>query len=421
LRSYAVTATITPEHAVSLAGRGGRTQTFRALADPLEINVLGLRGSCGIVVFVSIDALFASNDLKAEVLAGLSDPQRSNLEDVIFIASHTHNAPQLDATKPVLGLVDPTYFRFVVERTVTAIEQLLDDQHEKTITKVSVGKGYCDASVVRRKRGLRLSSKWPYLSHQINLRPNPAHELYRDIDIAMGCDENGHVIWVIWSWTCHATATHLSNDISADFPGAIRKDIRKFYNDPGLPVLFLPGFCGDVRSDPGFSLHQFRARLSVPFARPFPPQTKSNYDQLCSRLTASVLLALSQLKPIETHDRAVLTRAAITLADLMTTQIPGDMEVCNLDCGALSFLLIGGEVCSPYRKKIAALAKQGTWLSGYMNHVQCYLPDDSQLLEGGYEVTGFFESFGHSGPFHSKIEGRVMATVRDLLAKARSK
>jgi hypothetical protein len=421
LKSRAVTATINPKHPIPLAGRGGRTVSFSAIADDLEVNLLGLQGEFGVVVLVSIDVLFASNALKAGVLAHLTNHQRSKLEDIVFIASHTHNAPQLDSTKPVLGLVDSSYFCFVAERIVKVLEHLLDPLQKDILSRVAVGKSRCDAAVVRRKRGLRLSSKWPYISNQINLRPNPAHELYRDVDVAVGSDENGKIIWLIWSWTCHATATHYSTEITADFPGAIRRKVRQLYKNPDLPVLFLPGFCGDVRSDQGFSFHQFRARLSVPFSRPFTEQTQSNYLQLCSTLAGSLFSALGQLTTVNTNDRVVVKKTAIPLTDLMTTDIPGQMELYSFDGGDLSFVFVGSEVCSPYRQKFAAVAKKGTWFSGYLNHVQCYLPDDAQILEGGYEVAGFFESFGHSGPFHPQIEDRVMSAVRELVSGTHKK
>jgi hypothetical protein len=406
---------ITPRVPVPLAGRGYRDQVFDSVADDLEANLLAFKSESGIVVLVALDVLFASLDFKLTVLAALDVMLRPLLADIIFIASHTHNAPALDATKPVLGKVDKGYFGFAAKRIAAAVDSILSEPNRLSSTKVVLGKDQCAQAAIRRKFGIRISRNWPFVKRQINLRPNLKAVLSRDVDVAIGRDPDGHIVWIMWTWTCHATATYRNNDITADFPGQVRKELRQSLNLPDIPVLYFPGFCGDVRSDQKTGKTDLVARLSTPFARPFALRNKESYDSLCRELSLSVKTAINGAVPVQLSDHPTATRTALALQEVMTTQSAGELEAYFLDWGELSFFLLSAEVCSPYLKKLKALAKPVTWFSGYINHVQCYLPDDRQIAEGGYEVVGFFESFGHSGPFYREVEDKIMSMAAKLL------
>jgi hypothetical protein len=416
MKSYSAKIDITPLVPVPLAGRVNRDQVYKLIADELEANLLAFRSENGIVVLVALDVLFASSDFKSHVVAAVDHTLRPLIADIIFIASHTHNAPALDATKPMLGKVDEGYFRFVVERIATAVEDILRKPNRLSPTQVLVGKSQCALATIRRTYGIRISRRRPFVTRQINLRPNLKAELSRDVDVAIGQDSQGQITWVMWSWTCHATATYWNKEITADFPGYVRNELREGLNLTDVPILYFPGFCGDVRSDQRTSQTDFTSRLSTPFIRPFAAPNKGSYESFCEELALSVRAAIKGALPTQLSDLPTTKRSAIALHEIMKTKSDGELEAYLLDWGGLSFFFLSAEVCSPYLRKLNAIAKSQTWFSGYINHVQCYLPDDTQIAEGGYEVTGFFESFGHSGPFHQKVEDKVMSMARKLLS-----
>jgi hypothetical protein len=414
LGSYATTIDITPTEPVPLAGRGGRNSPFVSVSDGLEANILLMHGEVGFVFLISIDTLFASDALKSAVQSLLPDELRNKIEDLLFIASHTHNGPALDPSKPVLGIVDDKYASAVASRIASALERLVSSPSKKT-KRVTVGSHSCFEAVSRRKQSLRLSGNWPFISIRNTIRPNLKADIKRDLDVLVGLDGTGKVHWLIWLWTCHATATYLNRSVTADFPGEVRRRLREEFNNPELAVLYLPGFCGDIRNNPPTGRARLSAFLTTPFARPFYDTSKASFDKLCSSVTSALTTAVGKAVKMTVNEKVRLRHASIELSSLMTTQFGGKLEAVSLNIGEISFVLIGAEVCSPYVRKIEALTEKPVWLSGYLNQVQCYLPDNQQIVEGGYEVEGFFTSFAHSGPFGNKVEQHVLSLAKVLL------
>ena len=87
---------ITPTYAVQLSGRGWRTAPFIRVASPLEANLILLPTARGYCCVVGLDTLFASASFKSSVLEALPPTTRARIDDLVFVASHTHNAPALD-------------------------------------------------------------------------------------------------------------------------------------------------------------------------------------------------------------------------------------------------------------------------------------------------------------------------------------
>jgi hypothetical protein len=75
---------------------------------------------------------------------------------------------------------------------------------------------------------------------------------------------------------------------------------------------------------------------------------------------------------------------------------------------------MGAETCSPYYALLADLLPSRALLTGYADAVPLYLPVDSQIAEGGYEVDGFRDSFGLPGRFYDRIEQEFVDAVTAL-------
>src|SRR5262245_28226795 len=87
---------ITPQVAAPLVGFAGRNSPFQGVRDQLELNavVATVRGKC--VAFVTIDTLFASNELAGIIESELRRTFDVASADVVVAASHTHFAPAID-------------------------------------------------------------------------------------------------------------------------------------------------------------------------------------------------------------------------------------------------------------------------------------------------------------------------------------
>lgn len=410
-------ADITPQNPVPLFGRGGRRALSTGVADRLEANVIVLQGQRGMVLVIGLDTLFASREFEAAVLAGLPPAARAQMQQMVFIATHTHNAPVLDPGKPMLGKVDPTYFAAAAASVAALATQAL----QRPCAPVQVGRGQasCALNARRRRRGLRLSTRPPFITLALNAAPVQDTSVPRQLDLLIARDDAGVPQWALWHWCCHATSAPDELKVSADFPGHVRQMLRQRLGNPALPVVFIPGFCGDIRPDPSVWPVNLRSALGTPLQRPFARATPCNYASLCRALSVAMDTALAgctaqgRLAPVR------IARSGLSLAAIIEGGTGSGMEIVALDAGPFGLLLAGAEVCSPYIAACTALVPKGWLLSGCAGQVFGYLPSDRQIAEGGYESSGFLALFGVAGRFRPQVEAVVLAAMRHAVAAVR--
>jgi hypothetical protein len=281
-----------------------------------------------------------------------------------------------------------------------------------------MGKAPSKLNASRRRKGIRLSPRPPFIQYGVNLVPSHHPGVPRDVTVIVAEDAQGRAQWVLWHWACHATAAPEAKAISADFPGEIRASLRRHFDDAALPVLFLPGFNGDIRPDAALWPVNLKQLAMYPLQRPFANPTNANFRAFCEVLSRDAEAALAKAAPIEPADKARIARSEVALTDIIDGENSGAIELIRIDAGGLSLLLISAEVCSPYLERLKAHVPRGALMCGYANDVRLYLPVDEQIAEGGYEVEGFFNSFHLNGAFKPGIEAAFIDAARGLAAKA---
>jgi hypothetical protein len=410
----ATTVSIAPSAAVPMAGRGGPERIGRNIDCQLEANILLLPHSDDkLIAIVALDALFGSAELRQAILQALGK-EAGKIADIILVASHTHNAPTLDPLKSGLGRCDSDHLETVAQNIAVEICSKLTGNVDSE-GSVLHGRAVCKDNVSRRRKTTRLTTRWPFFDRGTHLLPNRSVSTPHNLDIRLGVDSDGKPEWILWSWPCHATSYFDNLAMSADFPGAVRQIVRAALNTTDLPILYLPGFCGDTRSDAARSPIDWKQRVASPFARTFASPTEENYETLCDHVARAVLDALAAAQDVgPSGSEASFVRAALPLSAIMDTPVDEKIALVYVACGSLNLLFMGAETCSPYYPLLAPLFPEHALLTGYADAVPLYLPSDSQIAEGGYEVDGFRHSFGLPGKFHPKIETIIISAVSKL-------
>jgi hypothetical protein len=410
----ATTVQISPAMPVPMAGRGGAERIGFNIDCGIEANILLLPAEHGkLIAIVALDALFGSTQLRQAIWDALGADE-TKVADIVLVASHTHNAPTLDPMKPGLGRCDLSHLASVARRIGSAICRSLGGSSDRNML-VLCGRAECTDNAVRRRFTVRLSSKWPFVDLGTHLLPNRRVVTPHTVDVRLGTDVDRNPKWLVWSWPCHATSYFDNWAVSPDFPGTVRDSVRAALGIPDLPIVYLPGFCGDIRSDSARSPVDWKRRLATPLARPFAESTAETYAAFCDRVTRAVVGAVGCAQEVEpNHLEATLSRDALPLSSIMDTPIDGEIALVHIDYGSLNFLFMGAETCSPYYALLAPLFPENALLSGYADAVPLYLPDDRQIAEGGYEAVGFRHSFGLPGSFHPKIESTIISAVSRL-------
>lgn len=405
---------ITPLRPAPLAGWQDRAEHFERVSDPLEINGILLRDRDVAALVLSVDALYVGRHLLAAIDSQLDHSALENYL-VLAAASHTHYAPALDTTKPALGLIDEHYAAQVQERVSTLVERLFTCAAEGA--RLRYGSGSTEHAVNRRRFGWHMRGGLP--RRTIGMRANPSGPSDRTIHLVRFDKENGQPLAVLWSYACHPVAFPRPLEVTAEFPGVVRRALRAQFG-PDLPVLFLQGFSGDLRPPAVIPAGRHPKRriadvVQGPSLGRFSEADYAQWSGSLARLVSGVASGeLAALAPSVRH-----ATVAIPLGQL----IEGGDELRELTISrleladTLQFLALSAEVVVEYGASLARLFPGVTSIPvGCAGDVYGYLPTCRMVGEGGYEAEEFLESFGLAGRFRASVEEAVTEAMRELAA-----
>lgn len=407
----AVTASfdISPSQLLSTACNGPYNIPSEKVAIPLEANILAISENNQILVIVSVDWFFISPGLRDRILnmsAGCLT--ETNL---IVAASHTHTSPNTDMTKVGFSAVDSRYVAGVEDTIAHRVTELLRSNRWRRV-HLRYATVDCDCSIFRRRK--IWWRKGSGVGRITTIYPNPAGSRDRNLRLLRVEGEDDSLVAVIWGVSCHPTGWPRVRELSSDYPGGVRQKLRS-HSGYEVPVLFLQGFSGDLRP-PAVGRWLIHARWHVrllmflcslvngPFFAGFSPKQYQVWVDGISEYARTALDRAAGTPPLRT--KLSVQRTSIPLSAFGLSGETPALTIHSFDLDEqLKVVCISAEVCWEY----ANLTKRHfpgktIWPVGYIDSVFGYLPTDSMLLEGGYEVTEFKDSFGIKGDFVPNLE-----------------
>lgn len=386
---------ISPTEKTPLAGWKHRTMPFDSIHDGLEANILAVTDSSVQIVFISVDTLYVSKNLKNDILANLLNLNGLELkEENIFIgATHTHFAPLLDKSKTSLGQFSPKYYQFVVEKIVSAITDLLKSQN-CIIGECFFGKSNENLTVNRRRP--RLKWIWRNLPELIvEIAPNPLSNTDNSINVIKFVYSNV-IIAIIWNFACHPVNFYDHNSVSADYIGYVRKQIRLSV-ESDIPVVFFQGFSGNIRANNYRKEHPIKEKLNqiIGKKKSFEPFDKKLYNEWCNKLSDKVekiingkmdqIVNISLSSSIKKVPVSKLVSGCVTNDEIVLHKVNFNSSIVL--CG------ISAELVVEYIPIIKKLLGENVICIGCIDSVFGYLPTDRMIIMGGYEVVGYNKVF----------------------------
>lgn len=399
----AASVDITPRTPTMLAGYLARTDISRRVNDPIEANILVLRGDGKLVVIVSLDLLYPGQQLREAILS-LGSELRS--EQLFLAASHTHFAPATSYALPHLGAVDDGYVRDCAGRVARTIASLLQTRGEPAA--VLAGTSVALRSLNRRRRGWRLARTWPFLRSAVLMAPNETGPVDSEARLLhFVSTETGKSICVLWNWSCHPVGFPDKLAVSADFPGAVRGALR-MKHESELPVLFLQGFAGDVRPPAARRDGRVHSRC---FTHWPAREWKAWVEHISSAVTDTQLTVIGELENLE------VARSELPLSRFVRNEIDGRRVAFH--GVALHRIVLAGISAEPTVSYIPILrelfpADAFVLPIGCIDDTYGYLPTASELQMGGYEAGGFLSAFSLNAPLAPDIETIAVDGFRAL-------
>jgi neutral ceramidase len=414
----AITASveITPSRLLPTACHGPFDTPSKAVMVPFEANILALRENGHALAIISLDWFYASPGLRQRIL----DRCAGRLDDrsLFVAASHAHTSPATDPTKVGFSAVDEAYVTSVENNIANRVNEMLRLSDWRP-ARLRFTTTTCDCCINRRRliwrpKGLRLQ-------RIVFTHPNPAAARDRELRLLRVEDEGGRLLSVIWGISCHPTEWPQIRELSSDYPGVVRQALRERLGRD-LPVLFLQGFCGDLRppaTGRWVRTGPWKRRLLVlcssllngpDFIRFTSEEYRTWVEGIstCARRAADEAANVPPLITTLVSHRTSVALSALGLSG----------ETCSLTCHwfdlaeGLKFVGLSAEPCWEYIHLVKRIFPGKTiWPVGYIDSVFGYLPTQSMLSEGGYEVTGFRRPFGIKGEFVPDLEHAVAELI----------
>jgi hypothetical protein len=385
----------------------------------LEANLLLIRGSqVGLILIITIDALYVGPDLRSALedsLGGLL-----TAEQIFLAASHTHNAPMLDKTKPGLGHVSDQHFRAVANKISRAAIGLFDQEFTNAAlepsqysVKTAINRRYVRPIVIRRN-GIYL-----FKSH---LLPNRKDKLFPTSEVVEFRSPSGDILAALWVMPCHPVSFPGPTTISPHFIGKVREEYRILNGAQRiLPFLFLQGASGDLRPPAYRSpLRSFRNILGrVVIGKEFDFFSRGGYESWVRSVleefggrAKSANWKLDGLK-----DGVVKTRRSmLPLKDYYKHSLEIELSmVCHqVEIEGLEFVGVSAEPTWKFRDVLLDSYSNVTMV-GCIDNCHGYLASPRQAEEGGYEVTGFLKPFDLTQIKKSKPSAKLLQVLASLL------
>ena len=423
------------------------TDAPTTVLDPLYAQVLFLRDAKGAgFVLASFDLIGLPHDLSDRIRLRMVHELGVDWNLVVLNCSHTHSGPfVLRSLKAGVGPPPPIeidYFNTLEDKLVAATRAAARALQP---VEVEVFQGAARVGINRRgkspegRRGIIPDAHGPFDEKVWVLRLTP---------------KNGGPPAVVFSCACHPVIVYGYADgaISADFPGATRKRLREALG-PQAHAQFVQGFAGNIRPRVLADLDQDRFRASKPgdvdraardladavlaalkargatlsldiagaADRPFLPRDKppprAHYDNMRADALATT----------NSHGMLALSEFWLKRYDAGEGFARGDAWPLGLVRLAANQWVVyaGGEPCIEWRAKMARwLAPRNIVAWGYSQEAKSYLPTESMLAEGGYEVLESNQGLVTTpAPFAPGIEQGVRESLLRQLAfiQARTK
>ncbi len=236
IEAGAAAVEITPPAGLKMAGYSARKELSKGVMDPLFVRSLVLRSgrrSIGFVVYDLINIFNRSinEELTAEIRA------TTGIDEVIFIAIHTHAGPVLKNAEKIDSL--PEYAREICDRTVLAMNEAWESLEP---VRLGVGYGTVDLNYNRIKElpDGRVKMIWE------NPDKEPLGPVEQTVCVVKMDNLKGQTRVLLVNYACHPVILGSDNLLySPDYPGAMRREVQDSHPDKPL-CIFINGACGDL-------------------------------------------------------------------------------------------------------------------------------------------------------------------------------
>jgi hypothetical protein len=423
---------ITPPLGIALGGRGGPDTLANHVLDPLVAQVLFLKDAKGAgLALVSLDVIGLPHALSERLRVALVHELGVEWNLVLLNTSHTHSGPymlrELMAGIGPAPQIESDYFDTLAEKIIGAARQA---RGKLQPVEVESFRGTSQVAINRRGRNR---------DGNVAMLPNPDGPINDEVWVLRLSPADGGAPALVFAYACHPVIvySHAPAAISADFPGMARNALRERHG--AAHAQFLQGAAGNVRPRVLADLGQRRFRAAR------PDDARQAGEQLAEDVAAALKhggqrlnldLAGAGDRPFLPRDqppaRAVYEKFSAAGgrnfrrdgADYWLRRYDAGEGFAKGDAWPVGLVRLArgewichfaGEPCVEWVTKVRGwLGECNVLVLGYSQEGLTYLPTESLLPEGGYEVDECNRFRAHSP---ARLAPGIEAAVRQSLQR----
>ena len=374
---------VNPVEPIGLGGYGSEAKRVSLdIMDDICVSVTALCDGENVVIFISSDTLHTGYAVYERAAKDLEEKFGIAKEYIIFNSTHTHAGPSVHrgVACPGLDAYAPIYYGGILEATEEALRDLAPAQ--AFIGSTDTRELNYVRRYISRKDGSYLGN-WlsPSLSMEEARHETSADERLQTIRFA----RDGKKDIVMVNWQCHPCSPHVAGELGTKISPDWVATMRKFAEEklPDAHVVYHQGACGNLISGTGL----------------LNEKSNTDYKRKGRELAYFICQALQENRPVETGKIRLICEKihyklgkewkeksgekADTYSMQLTTLAIGDLAFATVPCEWHDTCGRSVREASPFKM---------TFIHGYTNGANRYIPAAFCWNNGGYEVKScFFE------------------------------
>jgi neutral ceramidase len=413
---------INPPPGIYLMGYGNRIQGNLGIHDDLFVTTLVLEDDSNRAALLTVDHTFINAVITERIKSRIFNTTGIASNAVFICCSHTHAAP-IGYADAHSRSEDQAYIDLLIDRLTESVVEAAQNAQPATL---KTGMDEAHININRRERTPDGS---------IIIGNNPAGLIDHSLQVLQVINMDNQPVATLVNYACHPVVMGpLNRYVSADWVGAMRKHVEAQL--PGL-CLFIQGTTADINprkmrwevdswdevEEQGQNVAEavlracntltpinslgLRAQQSTEWLKLLPPR---NYpDQIRAFLPPG--LSNDQIREAIRHDFPWHTAL-----DERPDGMYSPMSIGVLRVGGWALATIETEPFVETGLKIKSASPiSTTFVAGYTNGCNSYLPVESAYAEGGYEVETAPLFYGLPAPFVPGSAEQITGTIIELL------
>ena len=414
-------AVITPSEPLWLAGYGTRDHESEGVLTDLWVKILAIEDSGGKkAVLITSDLLGFPKKMSDRIRNQIAVRYGLTRSQIILAFSHTHTGPVLSDALFNIYPLNGDQINTIKEYSDN-LEKKIVDLTGEALRKMIPANIFSMEGVTRFQVNRRNNNQAALNAQSVLNGPNDY-----SVPVLKVTDLSGNLLAIAFGYACHATVLDIYS-FSGDYPGFAQLELEKRY--PGATALFFQGAGADQNPLPRRTIPlaiQYGKELAAAVERVLSEKMKELDPVLLTAysevdLSFSIPVSKDSLFRIATETDGYKKKwAEDQLKQLkdngsLMKSYPYPVQVWRL--GDQPVMTLGGEVVVEYSLGLKKLFGNEIFVMGYVNDDMAYIPSETILKEGGYEVETSQMVYGMPAKWNSGIQVKILDEMKKLAAR----